>query len=44
MQYAYDGLYRAVYGKTHDASYTLTETDSIFNVSVRCSAYCVCRS
>jgi YD repeat-containing protein len=31
LSYAYDGLYRAVYGETHDASNTLTETDSVFN-------------
>jgi YD repeat-containing protein len=31
LSYTYDGLYRAIYGETHDASDTLTETDSVFN-------------
>lgn len=31
MEYLYDGLYRSVYGKTHDGTNTLTEVDSLFN-------------
>jgi YD repeat-containing protein len=31
LSYTYDGLYRAIYGETHDASDTLTETDSVFD-------------
>ena len=31
MEYLYDGLYRSVYGKTHDGTNTLTEVDSVFN-------------